>query len=235
MSISQSEHDYVDEWVETPFEIIEKAGIDENSEVVATGMPRAGFLSHRGNEASSADRVISNIFFQYGEDANVKAYRENDGVNVERAAGEPKWKFPSARRGRNENLVVAEGPDPSIMNAVVRDPDVHVFADAASYTGHEIGHENRQSDEPYGRIEEILSEDLGADTGLVTIKNFPYFHDTAASKREEADFSEYITRVGDQVDDLYEQATIVGGSYDLSEMASDEDPGMIYVLGEGRE
>lgn len=235
MSISQPKHEYVDEWVDNPSKIIEKTGIDENSEVAATGMPRAWFMSHKDNEASSADKVISNILFQYGEDADVKAYRENDEINVERALGEPKWRFPSGRKGRNENLVVAEGPDTSVMDSVVRDPDVHVFADAASYTGHEQGHEHRKSEEPYGRVEEILSEDLGADTGLVTIKNFPYFNDIAASERDEADFSEYVTRVGDQVDDLYDQATVVGESYDPSEMASDDDPGIVYVLGEGRE
>lgn len=228
------EHSYIEEWVKSPEDIIKQANIDEDSEVAVTGMPRAWFMTHRNNEASSADKLISEILHSQGEDADIKAYRESDTTNVERKLGEPGWRFPSGRTGRNENLVIAEAPTTSIMHSVVLDPDVHVFADAASYTGHELGHEHRQSEEEYGRIQEILQEDLGADTGIVTVKNFPYFHDTGSETRDEADFEEYINRVGDQVDDLYEEATTIGESLSPEDIPEDGNPHTVYVLGKGR-
>lgn len=231
---ARTQHDYVEDWVESPVEMMDAAGIDEDTEIAATGMPRAWFVNHRDNEASSADVILRNVIHKYGDEADVKAYRESDSLNIERASGEPGWKFPSARNGRNENMVIAEGPDASAIETVVRDPDVHLFADAASYTGHELGHENRQAEEPYGRVEEVLEQDLGENTGLVTIKNFPYFHDTASHKREEANFSEYVTRVADQVDDLYDEATVIGQSMDPEQLDSDTDPGLVYILGEQR-
>ena len=235
MTQEKFNHEYVDDWVEGPNEVIEDVGIDENTEIAATGMPRAWFMDHRENEASSADKLLRNVFFQHGTDANVIAYRESDEFNVERALGEPAWKFPEGRQGRNEGLTIVEGPDASAMENVVIDPDLQVFAGATSYTGHELGQENRQSGVPYGRTDEILTQDLGADTGLVTVNNMAYFHDFGADERDEADFEEYVTRVSDQVDDLYESTTVIGERYDMPEPSEDQAPGMVYVLGEGRE
>jgi hypothetical protein len=231
---AQVQHDYVEDWVESPVEMMDTVGIDEDTEIAATGMPRAWFMSHEDNEASSADVILGNVIHKYGDEADIKAYRESETFNIERALGEPGWKFPTARNGRNENMVIAEGSDASAIETVVRDTDVHLFADAASYTGHELGHENRQTDESYGRVEEVLEQDLGEDTGLVTIKNFPYFHDTASQKREEANFSEYVTHVADQVDDLYDEATVIGQSTDPEQLNSRTDPGVVYILGEQR-
>lgn len=231
----QTEHDYIDSWVDSPREIIEAAGIEEGTEVIATGMPRARHIGHRENEASSTDRLVSNIFSQYGDKADVKAYEESNGFEVRRAEGRPQWEFPSAREERNENLVVVvEGSDPSVMENFARDPEVHIFAGAVSYTGHELGMENRQSSGKYGRVDEMLSEDFGADTGIVTVENVPYFHDFVSDERDEADFGEYVTTVAEQVDDLYNTVTVVGTSRDPSELAPDQKPEMVYIMGEGR-
>jgi|GEM_PF-3997979 len=228
-------HDYVEEWVTDPIEAIEMANIDENSEVVATGMTRAWHMPHKDNKASSSDQILSNILHKYGEDADIKAYRESEEYFVDRALGEPRWRFPSARKGRNENLTVVGGQDPSVLENFTRDPDVHVFADAPSYTGHEIGMEHRQTDESYGRISEILEEDFGAETGIVTIENFPYFTDIAADKRNEADFEEYVTKVDEHVQDLYEHTELVGQAFRPSEVPHDADPGTVYVIGRERQ
>lgn len=237
MSTQQKENEVVDEWVQTPHEVMDEAGIEENTEIVATGKPRAGFWSHRDNEAHSADVLLRNVLHQFEDEANVVAYNESEGpARVERKEGEPKWKFPSARKGRNTNMTVVYAEDPSKVEMATRDPEVHVFADTTTWTGHELGHENRQSDEPYGRIDEVLDTDLGADIGIATIKSLPFFNDIASDQRDEADFDEYVSKVADQVDDLYESSTVIGEdrSYGAQETGVERTPNTVYVMGEDR-
>ena len=118
---------------------------------------------------------------------------------------------------------------------LTNEPDVQVFADFASWTGHEIGLESRQ--EEYG-LEDIKETDFGAETVIASSKQFPYFNDTAADKREDSDFGEYVQEAESHVQEIgpgYD-TEIIGRSgplQDPEEMPADlNSAGQVYIMGE---